>query len=129
MILNNIRETIKAKMQQEQGVPEDRGKGFTDDWPAVAAEGQSQMSSRAPTHATPRIQSQTPGNEGIWAIAAQPGNQFDSPETVTSFDFRQAAQLTPTCSIPLIQSQTLSHLGIGALAAPPGNLFDSLEMV
>jgi len=53
MILKNIRETIKAKMQQEHRVWEDRREGFTDDWAAVAAEVQSQISSRAPTRATP----------------------------------------------------------------------------
>jgi len=31
MILKNIRETIKAKMQQEHRVWEDRREGFTDD--------------------------------------------------------------------------------------------------
>jgi len=53
MILKNIRETIKAKMQQEHNVREDQGEGFTDDWAAVAAEVESQISSRAPTRATP----------------------------------------------------------------------------
>jgi hypothetical protein len=129
MILKNIRETIKAKMQQEHRVREDRREGFTDDWAAVAAEVQSQISSRAPTRATPRIQSQTPGNLGIGALAAPPGNQFDSQETVTSFDFSQTARLAPTRSTPRIQSQTPSNLGIGALAAPPGNQFDSQETV
>jgi len=129
MILKNIRETIKAKMQQEHRVREDRREGFTDDWAAVAAEAQSQVSSLAPTRATPRIQSQTPGNLGIGALVAPPGNQFDSQETVTSFDFGQTAQLTPTRSAPQFQSQTPSNLGIGALVAPPGNQFDSQETV
>ena len=70
MILKNIRETIKAQMQQEHRVQEDRCEGFTDDWAAVAAEVQSQISSRAPTCTTPRIQSQTPSNLGIGAQAA-----------------------------------------------------------
>ena len=121
MMLKNIRETIKAKMQQEHRVREDRREGFTDDWAAVAAEVQTQISSRAPTCATPRIQSQTPGNLGIGALAAPPGDQFDSQETVTSFDFSQTARLAPTRSTPRIQSQTPSKLGIGALAAPAGN--------
>ena len=123
MILKNIRETIKAKMQQEYRVWEDRRKGFTDDWAAVAAEVQSQISSRAPTRATPQIQSQTPSNLGIRVLAAPLGNQFDSQETVTSFDFSQTARLTPTCSTPRIQSQTPSNQAIGALVAPPGNQF------
>ena len=38
-----------------------------------------------------RIQSQTPSNLGIGALAAPPGNQFDSQETVLSFDFSQTA--------------------------------------
>jgi len=53
LILKNIRETIKAKMQQEHRVREDSREGFTYDWAAVAAEVQSQFSSRAPTRATP----------------------------------------------------------------------------
>jgi len=91
MILKNIGETIKAKMQQEHRVREDHREVFTDDWAAVAAEVQSQISSRAPTCATPRIESQTPGNLGIGALAAPPGNQFDSQETVLSFDFSLTA--------------------------------------
>ena len=55
MILKNICETIKAKIKMEHRVQEDRCEGFTDDWAAVAAEVGSQMSSRAPTRATPRI--------------------------------------------------------------------------
>jgi len=49
MILKNIRETIKAKMEKEHGIQEDCSEGFTDDWEAVAAEVQSQMS-RQPPH-------------------------------------------------------------------------------
>jgi len=48
IILKNIRETIKAKMEKEYGIQEDRGEGLTDDWEAVAAEVQSQMSRRPP---------------------------------------------------------------------------------
>jgi len=48
MILKNIRETMKAKMEKEHGIQEDRREGFTDDWEAVAAEVQSQMSRRPP---------------------------------------------------------------------------------
>jgi len=116
-------------MQQEHGVWEDRREGFTDDWAAVAAEVQSQISSRAPTRATPRIQSQSPGNLGIGALAAPPGNQSDSPETVTSFDFSQSARPAPTPSTPRIQSQTPSNLRIWALAAPARNQCDSHETV
>ena len=105
-------------MQQEHRVREDRREGFTDDWAAVAAEVQRQISSPAPTRATPPIQSQTPGNLGIGTLAAPRGNQFDSKETVTSFDFSPTARLAPTLSTPRIQSQTPSNQGIGALAAP-----------
>jgi len=48
MFRKNIRETIKAKMEKEHGIQEDRREGFTDDWEAVAAEVQSQMSRRPP---------------------------------------------------------------------------------
>jgi len=72
-------------------VQEDRCEGFTDDWAAVAAEVESQMLSRAPARATPRIQSQTPSNADIGALAGAPGNGTDSQATVTSFDFSQTA--------------------------------------
>jgi len=126
MILKNSRETIKAKMQLEHGVREASREGFTDDWAAVAAEVKSQISGQAPTHATPRIQSNAPGNLGIGALAAPPGNQLDSQETVMSFDFSKTAQLAPTRSTQPIQSQTPSNLGIGA---PTGNQFDLQEAV
>jgi len=129
MILKNMHKTIKAQMQQEHRVREDGREGFTDDWGAVAVEVQSQISSRAPTRATPRIQSQTPRNLGIGALAAPPGNQFDSQATIPSFDFSQMARLAPTRSTPRIQSQTPNNQGIGALAAPSGNQFDSQETV
>ena len=48
MILKNIRETIKAKMEKQHGIQEDRREGFTDDWEAVAAEVQSQTCRRPP---------------------------------------------------------------------------------
>jgi len=48
IILKNIRETIKAKMEKEHGIQEDRRGGFTEDWEAGAAELQSQMSRRPP---------------------------------------------------------------------------------
>ena len=35
MILKNINETIKAKMEKEHGIQEDRREGFTDDWGAA----------------------------------------------------------------------------------------------
>ena len=55
MILKNICETIKAKMEKEYGIQKDRGEGFTDDWEAVTAEVQNQMPSRAPPRVTPQI--------------------------------------------------------------------------
>jgi len=48
MILKNIPDTIHAKMEKEYGIQDDRSEGFTDDWEAVAAEVQSQMSRRPP---------------------------------------------------------------------------------
>jgi hypothetical protein len=91
LIIKNIRETIKAKMEKEHGVQEDRREGFTDDWAAVAAEVQTQNSSRPRLSATPPIQRQTPSNLRIGALAGARGNRFDSQETVTSFDFSQTA--------------------------------------
>jgi len=90
LIVKNIRETMKAKMENDHGIQEDCSKGFTDDWEAVAAEVQSQMSrqpppratSRIPTRPTPGIQtrptsqieSQTPSNLRIGALAGTPDN-------------------------------------------------------
>jgi len=48
IILKNIGETIKAKMEKEHVIQEDRREWFTDHWEAVAAEVQSQMSRRPP---------------------------------------------------------------------------------
>ena len=58
IILKNICETIKAKIQKEHRMGEDCCEGFTDNWAAVAAEVQSQPSSLPPPCGTPRIQSQ-----------------------------------------------------------------------
>jgi len=91
MIVKNIRETIQAKMKQEHGVWDDGCERFIHDWAAVAAEVESQISSRAPIHATPQIQSQTPSNLRTRALATAPGHQFESQETVTSCDFSQMA--------------------------------------
>ena len=77
IILKNIRETIKAKIKKEHRVQEDRYEGFTDDWVAVAPEVESQMSSQAPVRASPQIQSQTPSNRDIGALAGAPGNRID----------------------------------------------------
>jgi len=49
MILKHIFETIKAKMEKEHGIQEDRREGFTYDWEAVGAEVESQIS-RRPLH-------------------------------------------------------------------------------
>jgi len=119
MILKTIRETIKAKVQQEHRVREDRREGITDDWAAVAAEVESQISSRAPTRATPQILSQTPGNHGIGALAAPPGNQFDSQVTVTYLNFSHAARLTPTPSAPTDSESNSQQPGNRGPGGPP----------
>ena len=46
IILDKIRGTIRAKMEKDHGVRQDRCEGYTDDWAAVAADLQSQASSR-----------------------------------------------------------------------------------
>jgi hypothetical protein len=107
IILKNIRETIKAKIQKEHRIREDRCEGFTDDWAAVAAEVQSQpsslpppcgtpriqsqLSSRPPPRGTPRIHSQTSSNLRIGTLAGALDNRNDSQETVASSDFSQAS--------------------------------------
>jgi len=69
--------TIRAKMDKEHGVRQDRPEGYTDDWAAVAAELQSQASSQ--TTRRPAHQSQTPGD---WVVvAAQLQSQQSSQAT------------------------------------------------
>jgi len=72
MILKNIRKTIKAKIKKQHRVQEDHCERFTDEWAAVTAEVESQMSSRAPARPTPRIQSQTPRKPGYWGPGGRP---------------------------------------------------------
>jgi len=47
IILDKIRGTLRAKMEKEHGVRQQRREGYTDDWAAVAAELQSQASSQS----------------------------------------------------------------------------------
>jgi len=107
IILKNIRETHKAKIQKEHRIREDHCEGFTDDWAAVAAEVQSrpsslpppcgtpriqsQLSRRPPLRGTPRIHSQTSSNLRIGTLAGALDNRKDSQETVRSSDFSQAS--------------------------------------
>jgi len=107
IILKNIRETIKAKIQKEHRIQEDRCEGFTDDWAAVAAEVQiepsslpppygtpriqSQLSSRPPPRGTPQIHRQTPSNLRIGTLGGALDNRNDSQETVTSSNFSHAS--------------------------------------
>ena len=55
------------------------------------------MSSRAPTRPTPRIQSPTPSNQDIGALAGALGNGIDLQETIKSFDFSQTATQLLSC--------------------------------
>jgi len=65
IILDMIRGTIWAKMKKEPRVLQDHRKWYTDNWAAVAAELQSQVSSQT----TRRLAhpSQTPGD---WVVVA-----------------------------------------------------------
>ena len=47
IILDNIRGTIRAKMEQEHRVRQERREGYTDHWEVVAAELESWASSQA----------------------------------------------------------------------------------
>ena len=47
VILDNIRGTIRAKMEKEHSVRQERREGYTDDWEAAAAVLQSQTSTQA----------------------------------------------------------------------------------
>jgi len=110
IILKNIRETIKAKIQEEHRIREDRCKGFTDDWAAVAAEVQSQPSRLPPPCGTPRIQSQLssrPPRVGLHGFTVK------LPSTWVLGPWR-APWITET--IP----RKLSRLPISARHRPPG---------
>ena len=116
IILDNIRGTIRAKMEKEHGVRQDRREGYTDDWAAVAAELQSQASSQATRRPTHRIQNpddwatgaaeqqslassqatqrpahriQTPSSRRIGTPPGQQDSQNDLQDTDLSFDFCQ----------------------------------------
>jgi len=73
MIPKNIGETIKAKMQQEHSVREDRLERFTDNWAAVPAEVQSDFQSGPHMYHSTNSEL-TPGNLEIGAMAAPPSN-------------------------------------------------------
>jgi len=60
MILDKIRLTIRAKMDREHSIRQDRRQDFTDDWATVAAELESQSSTNLRRWTTP--QSPTPIN-------------------------------------------------------------------
>ena len=118
IILDKIRGTIRAKMEKEHGVRQDRREGYTDDWAAVAAELQSQASSqttRRPAHQSqtpgdwvvvaaelqsqpssqatqrPAHQIQTPSSRRIGTPVGQQDSQNDSQDTDLSFDFLQTS--------------------------------------
>jgi len=77
IIRDKIRRTIRAKIEKEHRVRQDRREGYTDDWAAVAAELQSQASSQ--TTRRPAHQDQTPGD---WVVvAAELQSQPSSPAT------------------------------------------------
>jgi len=111
IILKNIRETIKAKIQKEHRIWEDRGEGFTDDGAAVAAEVQSQPSSLPLPCGTPRIQSQLssrPPHVGLHGFTVK------LPATCVLGPWG-APWITET--IP----RKLLHLPISARHRPPGS--------
>jgi len=100
-----MHDIIKARMEKYHAVWEDCGKEFNSDWGIVAAEVQSQMLSWAPACMTPRIQSQSPHNLFLGALAGATCNGIDSQETVMSVHFTQMA--TPLLSILDSNQQTL----------------------
>ena len=118
IILNNIRGSIRAKMEKEHGVRQERREGYTDDWAAVAAELQGQASNqttRRPAHQSqtpenwaavaaeqqsqpssqatrrPAHRIQTPSSRRIGTPVGQQESQNDSQDTDLSFDFRQTS--------------------------------------
>jgi len=111
IILKNIHETIKAKIQKEHRIREDRCEGFTDDRAAVAAGVQSRPSSLPPPCGTPRIQSQLssrPPRVGLHGFTVK------LPATCVLGPWR-APCITET--IP----RKLSCLPISARHRPPGS--------
>ena len=107
--------------------PEDRHEGFANDSAVVTAEGQSQISSQGPTCATTRIQSHTPSNWRIKALAPPQRNHFNSQETVSSFYFSQMGRLAPTRTTD--SESNTQQPGTFGPGGPLGNQFDSQETV
>ena len=118
IILDEIRRTIRARMEEEHGVQQDRREGETDDWTAVAAELQSPPSSqttRWPAHQSqtpsdwlvvaaelqsqpcsqatqwPAHRIQTPSSRRIGTPVGQQDSENDSQDTYLSFDYRQTS--------------------------------------
>ena len=116
--MDKIRGPIRAKMEKEYGVRQDRHEGYTDDWAAVAAKLQSQASRETtprPAHQSPtpcdwvvvaaKLQSQpssqatplpayqiqTPSSQHIGTPVGQQASQNDLQDTDFSFDFLQTS--------------------------------------
>ena len=87
IILDNIRGTIRAKMEKEHSVRQDHCEGYTDHWAAVAAKLQSPTSSQAMQQPAHRIQ--TPSSRRIGTPPGQQHSQNDLQNTDLSFDFCQ----------------------------------------
>jgi hypothetical protein len=84
--LRNIRDTIKARVEQAHGVQEERVHAYDDDWEAVAAELESRVSNQTSAQPVPRRNERhNLALETNW----ERGNQ--SQETDTSFNYSQSS--------------------------------------
>ena len=92
IIQENIRGSIRAKMEKEHGVRQDRREGYSDDWATGATEQQSQPSSQATQRLAHQIE--TPSSRRIGTPVGQQDSQNDSQDTDLSFDFCQMPSAT-----------------------------------
>jgi hypothetical protein len=84
--LRNIRDKIKARVEQAHGVQEERVHAYDDDWEAVAAELESRVSNQTSAQPVPRRNERhNLALETNWEC----GNQ--SQETDTSFNYSQSS--------------------------------------
>jgi len=121
IILDKICGTIRAKIEKEHGVRQERREGYTDDWAAVAAELQSQASSQ--TTRRPAHQSQTPRD---WVVVAAelPGHHPARRRNgqPTKFKLRAPAALAPQWGSRIVKmiGRTLIWLVISSRPQLPG---------
>lgn len=91
MIIDHVRKTIKGKTEGRHGMQRDRREGYTDDWAAVEAELQRELSSETPRqhqHDERGLASVDTGTTGVVRRSRHPE---ESQESDLSFDYPRSA--------------------------------------